>query len=228
MFTQYKEMIHNRFCLPHRRFMYWTDWGANPKIERAGMDASNRTVIISTNLTWPNGLAIDYSTERLYWADASFKTIEYGNFDGSGRQVGMSSLVKLICGSQTKLVFVLLHWRCWLAVSCLIRLGWRSMKTEFIGQTGNPRASKVQTSSLVWTEGRWQKTLKTSWTFTCSTITELQVKHLYCVLMKQVTNTIQSNVWTYCSFVSVAALCCGASWVLYYEVTSIQQLQIFC
>ncbi|KAK7175881.1 hypothetical protein R3I93_000216 [Phoxinus phoxinus] len=72
-------------------FMYWTDWGANPKIERAGMDASNRTVIISTNLTWPNGLAIDYHTERLYWADASIKTIEYGNFDGSGRQVLIGS-----------------------------------------------------------------------------------------------------------------------------------------
>uniref|UniRef100_A0A8C1TDN1 Low density lipoprotein receptor-related protein 4 n=1 Tax=Cyprinus carpio TaxID=7962 RepID=A0A8C1TDN1_CYPCA len=71
--------------------MYWTDWGANPKIERAGMDASNRMVIISTNLTWPNGLAIDYSTERLYWADASIKTIEYGNFDGSGRQVLIGS-----------------------------------------------------------------------------------------------------------------------------------------
>lgn len=67
--------------------MYWTDWGASPKIERAGMDASNRIVIISSNLTWPNGLAIDYETKRLYWADAGMKTIEYGNFDGSDRQV---------------------------------------------------------------------------------------------------------------------------------------------
>lgn len=67
--------------------MYWTDWGANPKIERAGMDASNRIVIISSNLTWPNGLAIDYETKRLYWADAGMKTIEFGNFDGSDRQV---------------------------------------------------------------------------------------------------------------------------------------------
>lgn len=70
-----------------RSFMYWTDWGANPKIERAGMDASNRIVIISSNLTWPNGLAIDYETKRLYWADAGMKTIEFGNFDGSDRQV---------------------------------------------------------------------------------------------------------------------------------------------
>lgn len=67
--------------------MYWTDWGANPKIERAGMDASSRIVIISSNLTWPNGLAIDYQTQRLYWADAGMKTIEFGNFDGSDRQV---------------------------------------------------------------------------------------------------------------------------------------------
>lgn len=67
--------------------MYWTDWGANPKIERAGMDSSSRIVIISSNLTWPNGLAIDYETKRLYWADAGMKTIEYGNFDGSDRQV---------------------------------------------------------------------------------------------------------------------------------------------
>jgi sugar lactone lactonase YvrE len=67
--------------------MYWTDWGANPKIERAGMDASDRLVIISSNLTWPNGLAIDYETQRLYWADAGTKVIEFGNFDGTDRQV---------------------------------------------------------------------------------------------------------------------------------------------
>ncbi|KAI2662129.1 Low-density lipoprotein receptor-related protein 4 [Labeo rohita] len=63
-----------------RTVLIWENldhWGANPKIERAGMDASNRTVIISTNLTWPNGLAIDYSTERLiYWTDWQSKSIQ--------------------------------------------------------------------------------------------------------------------------------------------------------
>uniref|UniRef100_A0AAY4CI19 Low-density lipoprotein receptor-related protein 4 n=1 Tax=Denticeps clupeoides TaxID=299321 RepID=A0AAY4CI19_9TELE len=73
------------------RIMVKHYWGANPKIERAGMDASSRMVIISSNLTWPNGLAIDYHTERLYWADAGMKTIEYSNFDGSGRQVLINS-----------------------------------------------------------------------------------------------------------------------------------------
>lgn len=71
------------------RYMYWTDWGASPKIERAGMDASGRQVIISSNLTWPNGLAIDYGSQRLYWADAGMKTIEFAGLDGSKRKVRM-------------------------------------------------------------------------------------------------------------------------------------------
>ncbi|XP_007455888.1 PREDICTED: low-density lipoprotein receptor-related protein 4 [Lipotes vexillifer] len=73
------------------RYMYWTDWGASPKIERAGMDASGRQVIISSNLTWPNGLAIDYGSQRLYWADAGMKTIEFAGLDGSKRKVLIGS-----------------------------------------------------------------------------------------------------------------------------------------
>lgn len=76
-----------RPSLPVPRYMYWTDWGASPKIERAGMDASGRQVIISSNLTWPNGLAIDYGSQRLYWADAGMKTIEFAGLDGSKRKV---------------------------------------------------------------------------------------------------------------------------------------------
>ena len=84
------------------RFMYWTDWGASPKIERAGMDASNRLVIISSNLTWPNGLAIDYESQRLYWADAGMKTIEYAGLDGSNRKVRKPSLRRESGGLRCK------------------------------------------------------------------------------------------------------------------------------
>uniref|UniRef100_A0A2I3LF72 EGF-like domain-containing protein n=2 Tax=Papio anubis TaxID=9555 RepID=A0A2I3LF72_PAPAN len=76
---------------PMGGYMYWTDWGASPKIERAGMDASGRQVIISSNLTWPNGLAIDYGSQRLYWADAGMKTIEFAGLDGSKRKVLIGS-----------------------------------------------------------------------------------------------------------------------------------------
>lgn len=67
--------------------MYWTDWGDSAVIERAAMDGHDREVIVHQNLTWPNGLAIDYEMQRLYWADAGTKTIEYANLDGQNRQV---------------------------------------------------------------------------------------------------------------------------------------------
>lgn len=70
--------------------MYWSDWGLVPKIERAGMDGSQRSSLINQKLIWPNGLAIDHSRGRLYWADGGTKAIEYASLDGSGRQVLIS------------------------------------------------------------------------------------------------------------------------------------------
>ncbi|XP_055957563.1 low-density lipoprotein receptor-related protein 4 [Patella vulgata] len=67
-------------------YMYWTDWGSKAKIERAGMDGSERKILFKDNLTWPNGLAIDYNNERLYWTDASMKTIESSTLTGRDRK----------------------------------------------------------------------------------------------------------------------------------------------
>jgi low-density lipoprotein receptor-related protein 4 len=66
--------------------MYWSDWGKAARIEKAGMDGTSRRVIIAQNLTWPNGLAIDHDTKRLYWADGGTKKIEYCNYEGKGRR----------------------------------------------------------------------------------------------------------------------------------------------
>ena len=66
--------------------MYWTDWGAIPKIERAGMDGSARQTIVAGNLVWPNGLTIDLATDRLYWVDAKLDNIEKSDLNGGNRQ----------------------------------------------------------------------------------------------------------------------------------------------
>lgn len=68
------------------RYLFWTDWGQNPKIERSGMDGIGRKVIISENLYWPNGLTLDYPNRRLYFTDARLDFIEFCNYDGSGRR----------------------------------------------------------------------------------------------------------------------------------------------
>ena len=50
------------------------------------MDGSNRQVIISTKIYWPNGLALDIPTKRVYFADSKLDFIDFCNYDGSGRQ----------------------------------------------------------------------------------------------------------------------------------------------
>ncbi|CAB1328475.1 unnamed protein product, partial [Coregonus sp. 'balchen'] len=74
--------------------MFWTDWGRNPRIEKASMDGKMRTTIISNKLYWPNGLTIDYPNNLLYFADAYLDFIDYCDYNGNNRkQVLASDLV---------------------------------------------------------------------------------------------------------------------------------------
>ena len=53
--------------------MFWTDWGKEPRIEKASMDGSGRIPIVRTNLGWPNGITIDKQSARIVWADAKIE-----------------------------------------------------------------------------------------------------------------------------------------------------------
>uniref|UniRef100_A0A671YSP2 Low density lipoprotein receptor-related protein 2a n=1 Tax=Sparus aurata TaxID=8175 RepID=A0A671YSP2_SPAAU len=66
-------------------YIFWTDWYRPAKIMRAWGDGSHALSIVNTTLGWPNGLAIDWSSMRLYWVDAFFDKIEHSNFDGQNR-----------------------------------------------------------------------------------------------------------------------------------------------
>ena len=72
--------------------MFWTDWGEAPKIEKCGMngDPNTRQVLISTNILWPNALAIDYTINRIWWADAKLHTIESSDLNGKSRRIILS------------------------------------------------------------------------------------------------------------------------------------------
>lgn len=56
------------------------------------MDGSGRTALHTTNLLTPHALAIDYSTQTLYWADSSLNTLESSRTDGSNRTLLNSNL----------------------------------------------------------------------------------------------------------------------------------------
>lgn len=69
-------------------YLYWTDWGDHSLIGKIGMDGTNRSVIVDTKITWPNGLTLDYINSRIYWADAREDYIEFASLDGSNRHTG--------------------------------------------------------------------------------------------------------------------------------------------
>ncbi|XP_014224711.1 low-density lipoprotein receptor-related protein 4-like isoform X3 [Trichogramma pretiosum] len=71
---------------PHFGYVFWTDWGPNPKIERSSMDGSDRKNLLSQNIHWPNGLTIDYTTDRIYWVDAKHRVIESATIYGLDRK----------------------------------------------------------------------------------------------------------------------------------------------
>lgn len=55
------------------------------------MDGSERVAITNEGIYWPNGLTIDYATNRIYWADAKHHVIESTKLDGGDRKKIMSN-----------------------------------------------------------------------------------------------------------------------------------------
>lgn len=96
---------------PEVGWMFWTDWGKEPKIERASMDGSDRLVLVNTSLGWPNGIALDYVQRRLYWCDAKTDKIEVADMDGSKRREILSENVPHIFGFS--LLGDFLYWTDW-------------------------------------------------------------------------------------------------------------------
>lgn len=67
--------------------MYWSEIGSQPHIERAGMDGTNRKVIIKQGLGWPTSLTLDLIDWKLFWADGKLHCIGVSNLDGTEMKV---------------------------------------------------------------------------------------------------------------------------------------------
>lgn len=62
--------------------MYWTDWDrANPRVESANMDGTDRRIVVENLDGLPNGLVFDFQQRRLCWiladkeAGTSYSTV---------------------------------------------------------------------------------------------------------------------------------------------------------
>ncbi|XP_065166985.1 vitellogenin receptor Yl-like [Atheta coriaria] len=74
--------------------MFWSDWGKKPEIAKSNMDGTEDYSFVSNDIHWPNGLAIDYPNERLYWTDGKLMTLESIRLDGTDRRMILEGIVK--------------------------------------------------------------------------------------------------------------------------------------
>ncbi len=44
-------------------YLFWTEWGQYPRIERSRLDGSQRAVLVNVSISWPNGISIDYEVQ---------------------------------------------------------------------------------------------------------------------------------------------------------------------
>jgi low density lipoprotein-related protein 2 len=79
-----------------------------------GLDGSNFTRVLTweDDVAWPNALAIDYFTDRLFWADAHLDYIAHADMNGKNRHT-------VLAGPKVPHVFALslfddsLYWTDW-------------------------------------------------------------------------------------------------------------------
>lgn len=78
------------------RYIFWTDWGSNPKIERATLAGQGRTTIIASSSThmlkYPNDIIVDYKDSKIYWVDAGLDVVGKGDLDG--RKIQQSEVIR--------------------------------------------------------------------------------------------------------------------------------------
>lgn len=80
--------------IPTRKLMIWSDWGENPKIERASMDGdpTTRKILVQDHIFWPNGLAVDLENDLIYWVDGHLQFLDVMNLDGSNRRTVINNV----------------------------------------------------------------------------------------------------------------------------------------
>ena len=84
------DVVHQRLynpqsivVFPSKYFLFWTDLGDEPKIERSRLDGQERMTIVQEAIIWPTGISIDGVKERLYWLDVRSHSVTSSNLDGS-------------------------------------------------------------------------------------------------------------------------------------------------
>ena len=85
--------VHNAIGVDfhwNRRRFYYTDVYLDVIKSVDAGNVSDVWLVVSTNLTTPDGLAVDWLADNLYWTDAGRNVLEVSRLDGSCRKIVVS------------------------------------------------------------------------------------------------------------------------------------------
>lgn len=161
------------------RWLYWTDWGDTAYIGRAGMDGTNVSAIITTKLEWPNALTIDYTTNKIFFADSHLNFLEWVMILSLLEQVFFCIIVpvKTCNNSLLHQPSVLQTWTARTATGPSLAhfpmfLQFPCLRTGFTGPTGTHTQWRRPTSTQAKNAHSWATTHIGPRTFTSTTPTD--------------------------------------------------------
>ncbi|XP_076453808.1 low-density lipoprotein receptor-related protein 2-like isoform X2 [Babylonia areolata] len=76
--------------LPQIKRLFWSDIGAEPKLESSDLLGADRRVLLWQGLVKPTAMCADHTTNRLYWVDEVKATVESCDQEGKGRRIVVS------------------------------------------------------------------------------------------------------------------------------------------
>ncbi|XP_033115105.1 low-density lipoprotein receptor-related protein 2-like [Anneissia japonica] len=100
---------------PGIRYVFWTEWSnyiGFGLVAKVGLDGSHHQAV-AKNLTWPNGLTIDYPASTLYWVDAYLDILQVSDFNGENVQTIYHSLGTLSHPFSLTIFEDVLYWTDW-------------------------------------------------------------------------------------------------------------------
>jgi low density lipoprotein-related protein 2 len=79
---------------PNKGYIFFSEWDRPANISRANSDGTDVQVFRNVLLGWPNGLAMDYDSDRLYWCDALLDHIQHAKLDGTDVKTISSRMIR--------------------------------------------------------------------------------------------------------------------------------------
>lgn len=92
------------------RYLFLTDWGKNPRIERCSMDGRERTSIVNDSIQMPLGLTLDLIRDEVYFTDRHLNYIEVVSYTGENRRKILANTHFLHAPTSVTLFENYLYW----------------------------------------------------------------------------------------------------------------------